>query len=53
VPVLGLKDAGSVQLEIVVVAAVLDCGVVPVGNCRAAVRIDPMRNTSLGAMSMT
>jgi hypothetical protein len=27
--VLGLKDAGSVQLEIVVVAAMLDCDVVP------------------------
>jgi hypothetical protein len=35
------------QLEIVVVAAVLHCDVVPVGHCRAAIRIGPMRNTSL------
>ena len=44
--VLDLTDAGPVQLEIVVVA-VPDCGVVPVGNCRAAIRIGRIRNTSL------
>ena len=45
--VLDLTDAGPVQLEVVVVAAVLDCDVVPVGNCRATIRIGRIRNTSL------
>ena len=41
------------QLEIVVVAAVLDCDVVPVGDCRAAIRIGPDEEHKPGATSMT